>query len=199
MKKLLFVPLLLISVTMVAQTYQFGLKGGINVSNFTGSSFDNVDKKALLGFQGGAFVSFLMGDHFAIQPEAVFSSQGARVSTINGDENWRVSYLNVPVELKVRFNGGFYLEAGPQLGFKLNETVPNQSGGTAEDFARNLDFSVNAGLGFHGKSGLGIGGRYVVGVTKVGNLDDTEFDPNFRNGVAQLFIFYTFFNNRNNP
>ena len=45
MKKLLFVPLLLISVTMFAQTYQFGLKGGINVSNFTGSSLDNVDKK----------------------------------------------------------------------------------------------------------------------------------------------------------
>ena len=199
MKKLLFGPLLLISVTMFAQTYQFGLKGGINVSNFTGSSLDNVDKKALVGFQGGAFLSLLMGDHFAIQPEAVFSSQGARVSTINGDENWRVSYLNIPVELKVRFNGGFYLEAGPQIGFKLNETVPNQSGGSAEDFAKNLDFSVNAGLGFHGKSGLGIGARYAVGITKVGNLEDSDFDPNFKNGVAQLFVFYTLFNNRNNP
>ena len=199
MKKLLFVPLLLISVTMFAQTYQFGLKGGINVSNFTGSSLDNVDKKALVGFQGGAFLSLLMGDHFAIQPEAVFSSQGARVSTVNGDENWRVSYLNIPVELKVRFNGGFYLEAGPQIGFKLNETVPNQSGGSAEDFAKNLDFSVNAGLGFHGKSGLGIGARYAVGITKVGNLEDSDFDPNFKNGVAQLFVFYTLFNNRNNP
>ena len=199
MKKLLFVPLLLSSVTMFAQTYQFGLKGGINVSNYTGSSLDNVDKKALVGFQGGAFLSLLMGDHFAIQPEAVFSSQGARVSTINGDENWRVSYLNIPVELKVRFNGGFYLEAGPQIGFKLNETVPNQSGGSAEDFAKNLDFSVNAGLGFHGKSGLGIGARYAVGITKVGNLEDSDFDPNFKNGVAQLFVFYTLFNNRNNP
>ena len=199
MKKLLFVPLLLISVTMFAQTYQFGLKGGINVSNFTGSSLDNVDKKALVGFQGGAFLSLLMGDHFAIQPEAVFSSQGARVSTVNGDENWRVSYLNIPVELKVRFNGGFYLEAGPQIGFKLNETVHNQSGGSAEDFAKNLDFSVNAGLGFHGKSGLGIGARYAVGITKVGNLEDSDFDPNFKNGVAQLFVFYTLFNNRNNP
>ena len=199
MKKLLFVPLLLSSVTMFAQTYQFGLKGGINVSNYTGSSLDNVDKKALVGFQGGAFLSLLMGDHFAIQPEAVFSSQGARVSTINGDENWRVSYLNIPVELKVRFNGGFYLEAGPQIGFKLNETVTNQSGGSAEDFAKNLDFSVNAGLGFHGKSGLGIGARYAVGITKVGNLEDSDFDPNFKNGVAQLFVFYTLFNNRNNP
>lgn len=199
MKKLLFVPLLMIGSTLFAQNFQLGVKGGINVSNFVGSSFDNVDKKAIVGFQGGAFLSLLFGDHVALQPEAVFSSQGAKVSTVNGDERWRVSYLNVPVNLKFRFNGGFYLEAGPQLGFKLNENVPNGPGGTAEDFAKNLDFSIDAGLGFHGKSGLGIGARYAVGISKVGNLEDTQFDPNFRNGVAQLFIFYTLFNNRNNP
>lgn len=196
MKKLLFIPLLMMSSMIFAQTFQVGIKGGINVSNFVGSSFDNVDKKAIVGFQGGALLSLLLGDHVALQPEAVFSSQGARVSTINGNEDWRVSYLNVPVNLKYRFNGGFYLEAGPQVGFKLSEKVP---GGTAKDFAKNLDFSVDAGLGFQGKSGLGIGARYAVGISKVGNLDDTEFNPNFRNGVAQLFIFYTLFNNRNNP
>lgn len=197
MKKLLIIPLIVISTGLFAQNFQVGLKGGINVSNFTGSTLENVDKKALLGFHGGAFLSLLFGDHVALQPEALFSTQGARVSTVNGDENWRVNYLNVPVNLKFRFNGGFYLEAGPQIGFKLSENVPNQ---TTEDFAENLDFSVNAGLGFHGKSGLGIGGRYVVGISKVGNLDNNDFDnPRFRNGVAQLFIFYTLFNNKNNP
>jgi hypothetical protein len=199
MKKLLIIPLIVMSSAIYAQTFQFGVKGGVNVSNFTGTSFDNVDNKALVGFHGGALLSLLFGDHVALQPELLFSSQGTRVSTVNGDENWRVSYLNVPVNLKFRFNGGFYLEAGPQVGFKLNENVPNRPGGSAEDFARNLDFALNAGLGFHGKSGLGIGGRYVVGITKVGNVDDTEFDPSFRNGVAQLFVFYTLFNNKNNP
>jgi hypothetical protein len=197
MKKLLIIPLIVISSGLFAQNFQLGLKGGINVSNFTGSTFENVDKKALLGFHGGAFLSLLFGDHVALQPEALFSTQGARVSTVNGDERWRVNYLNVPVNLKFRFNGGFYLEAGPQVGFKLSENIPNQS---TEDFAENMDFSVNAGLGFHGKSGLGVGGRYVLGISKVGNLDDDDFDnPRFRNGVAQIFLFYTLFNNRNNP
>jgi hypothetical protein len=200
MKKLLIIPLIVLSSGIYAQTFQFGLKGGVNVSNFTNTSFNNVDNKALVGFHGGALLSLLFGDHFALQPEALISTQGTRASTVNGDENWRLTYLNIPVEFKFRFNGGFYLEAGPQVGFKLNENVPNVStGGTAEDFARNLDFSMNAGLGFHGKSGLGIGGRYVVGLTKVGNLDNTELDPSFRNGVAQVFLFYTFFNNKNNP
>ena len=197
MKKLLIIPLIVISSGLFAQNFQLGLKGGLNVSNFTGTTFENVDKKALLGFHGGAFLSLLFGDHVALQPEALFSTQGARVSTVNGNERWRVNYLNVPVNLKFRFNGGFYLEAGPQVGFKLSKNIPNQS---TEDFADNMDFSVNAGLGFHGKSGLGVGGRYVLGISKVGNLDDDDFDnPRFRNGVAQIFLFYTLFNNRNNP
>jgi len=197
MKKLFFLPLIVISTSLFAQTFQVGLKGGVNVSNFTGTTFENVDNKALLGFHGGAFLSLLFGDHVALQPEALFSTQGARVSTINGNEDYKVNYLNIPVNVKYRFNGGFYLEAGPQVGFRLSENVPNQS---TENFAKNLDFAVNAGLGYHGKSGFGVGGRYVLGISKVGNLDGGDFnDPNFRNGVAQIFVFYTLFNNRNNP
>lgn len=200
MKKLLFIPMLILSSVAFSQNYQFGLKGGINVSNFVGSSPNNVDKKAILGFNGGALLSLGLGDHVALQPEVVFSTQGARVNTVDGDEDWKVSYLTVPVELKYRFPGGFYLEAGPQVGFKLHENVPNREGSSAEDFANNLDFGINGGLGFHGKSGLGIGGRYVVGISKVGNVDDASVGAsNFRNGVAQIFLFYTFFNNKKNP
>ena len=100
--------------------------------------------------------------------------------------------------LKGRFNGGFYLEAGPQFGFKLSESISGAN--NTENFAKNADFGVGAGLGFHGKSGLGIGGRYVLGLSKVGDFDKSEFaDPNFKNGVIQVSLFYTFLNNRDNP
>jgi hypothetical protein len=198
MKKLLLIPLMMLSVTMFAQTFQFGLKAGLNVSNFTGSTFENVDKKALVGFHGGAFLSLLLGNYFAIQPEALFSSQGAKFKNADESANFRVSYLTVPVMAKIRFPGGFYVEAGPQVGFKLHESYPGS--GTAGDFANNGDFAIDAGLGFHGKSGFGIGGRYVIGISKVGNVDNADFnDPNFKNGVAQIFLFYTLFNNKNTP
>lgn len=196
MKKLLFIPLIVLSSSLFAQTFQVGLKAGVNVSNFVGSSFDNVDKKALIGFNGGGFLSLLFGNHFAIQPEAVFSSQGAKFEYAGNEENFKVSYLNLPVMLKYRFDGGFYLEAGPQVGFKLNESTPNSS---VRNFAKNLDLAFDAGLGFQGKSGLGVGARYVAGLSKVGDFDEGDLNPNFRNGVAQIFVFYTLFNNRNNP
>jgi hypothetical protein len=200
MKKLLIIPLIVLSSTLFAQKFQFGLKGGLNVSNFTNASFNNVDNKAIVGVHGGALLSLLLGDHFAIQPEALISTQGAKLSSDAGfdDGNYRLTYLTIPVMMKGRFNGGFYLEAGPQFGFKLKENVPGAN--NTENFAKNADFGIGAGLGFHGKSGLGIGGRYVLGLSKVGDFSANEFaDPDFSNGVIQVSLFYTFLNNRDNP
>lgn len=196
MKRLLILPLVLLSTGLFAQKFQIGIKGGVNVSNFTGSNFQNVDKKAWVGFHAGGILAFLLGNNFALQPEVLFSSQGVRLNDGTSREDYKVSYLTIPVLAKYRFNGGFYLEAGPQLGFKLNENIPdNQSINT---FAKNLDVSIDGGLGFHSNAGFGIGARYCLGISKVGNFNNTVqpgFDPNFRNGVAQLFVFYTLFNN----
>ena len=84
MKKLLIIPLIVLSSTLFAQKFQFGLKAGLNVSNFTRTSFNNVDNKAIVGLHGGALLSLLLGDHFAIQPEALISTQGAKLSSDAG-------------------------------------------------------------------------------------------------------------------
>lgn len=200
MKKLLIIPLIVLSSTLFAQKFQFGLKGGLNVSNFTNTTFKNVDNKAIVGLHAGALLSLLLGDHFAIQPEALISTQGAKLSSNSGfdDGNYKLTYLTIPVMFKGRFNGGFYLEAGPQFGFKLKESIPGAN--NTENFAKNADLGVGAGLGFHGKSGLGVGGRYILGLSKVGDFTANEFaDPSFKNGVIQLSLFYTFLNNKSTP
>lgn len=196
MKKVLMAALvlLLVSATAMAQNFQLGLKAGANISNFTGGEFDNLDKKALVGFHAGAFINFLFGDHLSLQPEVLFSSQGAKLKSAGEEENFRVSYVNVPVMVKYRFTGGFYLEAGPQIGFKVSEDVPDQ---TIKDFAKSTDLSVAAGLGYHSNMGLGIGARYIAGLSKVGDFDASNIDPDFKNSTIQVSLFYTLFNNRN--
>lgn len=42
--------------------------------------------------------------------------------------------------------------------------------------------------------GLGIGGRYNIGVSKVGDFDAANIDPDFKNGVIRFSLFYTLFN-----
>ncbi|MBO9572002.1 MAG: PorT family protein [Chitinophagaceae bacterium] len=193
MKKLIIVPLMILSMGVFAQKFQFGLKAGANISNFTGLKWENVDTKARVGFHGGAFLNFLLGDNFMISPEVLFSSQGAKLESAGHSENFDVSYLAIPVMLRYRFTGGFYLEAGPQFSFKLNENVPDQS---VENFAKSSDVGIGMGLGYHGNGGLGIGARYIAGISKVGDFDETQLaNPDFKNGVIQVSLFYTLFNN----
>ena len=79
MKKILILPLLVISTGLFAQGFQLGIKGGVNISNFSGSgSASDVKKKALVGFHAGGMINLMFGNNASIQPEVLFSSQGAK-------------------------------------------------------------------------------------------------------------------------
>ncbi len=194
MKKNILFVLLLASTASFAQHFELGVKAGGNISNFTGSSNeDDVKAKTLIGFHAGAFVSLFLGNNFAIQPEVLFSTQGAKIEQTGTDKtDYKLSYINVPVMLKYRFTGGFYVEAGPQIGFKTNEKVD----GTSEDFAKSTDFSVAGGIGYHSPIGLGIGARYTAGLSKLGDFDASTTRPDWKNGNIQVSLFYTLFNKR---
>jgi hypothetical protein len=191
MKTLLFFVAIFASGAAFSQEFQLGVKAGVNISNYTGGDLEN---SALVGFHGGVIVGLMLGDHFSIQPEALFSAQGAKIKGVsNNEEKFKVSYINLPVLAKYRFTGGFYIEAGPQVGFKLDESIPDN---TIENFAEDLDLSIAAGIGYHSPTGLGIGGRYNAGLSKVGNFDASTADPDFKNSTLQFFVFYTLFNNK---
>jgi len=188
MKKTILALTLLITTASFAQNFSGGIKAGANFSNFTGGDFDAVKKKSIVGFHGGGFLNFSFGA-LSLQPEVLVSTQGARIDSANKSYDWKVTYATIPVILKYRTVSGFYLEAGPQVGFKLSENVSDE---TIEDFAKGLDLSAAAGLGFQTKGGLGIGARYLVGLSKVGDFDPPKnIDPDFKNSVIQVGAFIT--------
>ena len=186
MKKIVIIAFLFATTTTFAQKVVFGVKAGANVSNFTGGNFDQVDKKALVGFHGGAYLNFAFAG-FAIQPELMVSTQGARIDSVSGSYDWKVTYVTLPVMAQYRAPGGFFIEAGPQVGFKISDNIENK---TIENFAKDLDLSAAAGLGFKSKTGFGLGARYTVGLSKVGDFEpSTGIDPDFKNGVIQASLY----------
>ncbi len=192
MKRILLPVLLLASTVTFAQTYQLGVKGGLNFSNYTGKNFD---ANTLIGFHVGGLINFKIGEVFSIQPEVMFSSQGAKYKGATQESNLKVSYVTVPVMAKLKF-GSIYVEAGPQVNFKTSEdvNVPNQS---INKFAKGLDLSLDAGIGYHSKSGFGIGARYVAGISKVGDFNsNSNVNANIKNSVLQVSLFLTLFNNK---
>jgi hypothetical protein len=186
MKKMIILALVFTGLCASAQKVQFGIKAGANLSNFMGGNFDAVEKKALVGFHGGAFLNFSFAG-FAIQPEALISTQGAKIDSVSGSYDWKITYLNVPVMAQYRFPGGFFVEAGPQVGFKLSENIEDK---TVDNFIKGLDLSAAAGLGFKSKRGFGLGARYSVGLSKLGDFEASSgIDPDFKNGVIQASLY----------
>src|ERR671928_110647 len=53
---------------------QFGIKGGINISNL--NSNEGTQTSARTGFHVGVLANVPLGSGFSIQPEGVYSSQG---------------------------------------------------------------------------------------------------------------------------
>jgi len=188
MKKLLLITLLAYGSTGFAQHFSLGLKAGTNISNFTGGDFSDVKKKSKIGFYAGAYFNFWAGKNFSIQPEALVSTQGVKIEDAGATATYSLTYINVPVMFKYKSDGGFYLEAGPQVGFKISENPGDQ---TIKDFFKNLDLSIGAGLGYHSNAGFGIGARYLAGLSKLGNFDPAISNPDFKNSVIQVGIFYT--------
>ena len=188
MKKIMFLPLLLGMVVVNAQI-QLGVKAGVNIANFTGGDFGNIDKSPLTSFHAGGILRWKF-EHLILQGEVLYSEQGAKLKDSVSEKDYKISYINIPIVLQYAFKGGFYVEAGPQVGFKVNENVPDNSNGNK--FAKNEDFSVALGLGFNKGKGFGIGGRYTVGVTSVGESNSANYDANFKNGVMQFSIMYIF-------
>ena len=193
MKKNIVFILLLAGTASFAQHFELGAKAGANISNFTGASNEaDLKAKTLVGFHVGGFVSLFVGNNFAIQPEVLLSTQGAKIENGTDKRDLTLTYINVPVMLKFRSAGGFYVEAGPQIGFKIHE----KKYGSSEDFAKSTDFSIAGGLGYHSPIGLGIGARYTAGISKLGDFDIADpNNPDWKNGVIQVSLFYTLFNN----
>src|ERR671938_526606 len=113
MKRIIFASAMLLLIHgAYAQHAEFGIKGGVNFANLRNTTADNsIGSKT--GFNVGGLAHIHLTRAFAIQPEIVYSAQGAEYS--NGDK-LRLNYMNVPVLAQYMFGDGFRLQTGPQLG-----------------------------------------------------------------------------------
>src|SRR5262245_56031481 len=93
-----------------AQHVDFGLKGGVNVANLIVEVPDDASSRT--GFYAGGLAHIHLNKSWALQPEVMYSSQGAKT----GNSTVKVNYVNIPVLAQYMFGDGFRLQTGPQLG-----------------------------------------------------------------------------------
>lgn len=179
---------ILLSLTSNAQHVNLGIKGGLNFYNINNDNSSNYDIKT--GFHLGLLGHIHLDRSIAVQPELVYSSQGAKYTLANTDFKLNLGYINLPVMLQFMFDNGFRLEAGPQLGFLIsaNSEANNNNIDVKNNF-KTVEFGVGLGAGYIKPStGLGAGLRYNVGLS---NINDNSSVKSTNNGF-QLSLFYQF-------
>lgn len=170
--------ILIIGFSTQAQGLDLGIKAGANFSNITDAS--NFDSKT--GFVAGIFVGIKFSDKFALQPELLYSQQGAEFETGDFD----LTYVNVPVIFKYYLVKGLNIQAGPQFGFVVDDDITNVFGEIGDDVETNdFDTSGVVGLGYDLPLGIRLSARYNFGLTEVS-------DGGGKNSVISLAVGYSF-------
>ena len=168
-----------------AQDVTFGAKGGINFSSLNGDD-DDLDGKT--SFHIGGVAEIPVSDVFSVQPELIFSSQGAK----DGDIKFNVSYLNIPIMAKYYVGEGISIEGGPQVGLLMDAKVKDDDTSVdVKDETKGVEFGIGIGAGYKVASGLNFALRYNVGLSNIVDEDDAG-DFELKNGVFQVSVGFFF-------
>jgi hypothetical protein len=166
----------------------FGIKGGLNVYNINNE--DNTGYDSRVGIHVGVLGHFHIDQHFALQPEVEYSSEGARYTDDLGDTYYyHLDYVNIPVIFQYMFDNGLRLQAGPQLGILVNaKSVLDNSAVDLND-TKSVDFSLSIGASYIiPTTGFGMDIRYNLGLSNI----NTDNGPASTNRGFQLGVFYIF-------
>lgn len=172
MRKLTVIVFFLFASIMSAQvTFKPGLRAGASFSNFS-----NIRSDYKTDFYVGGFGEIKLTKFYTLQPEITYSQQGAdNVKTIirynNGQDviesrNLEIDYLSLAMINKFTFNGGFQLQVGPTLDFRLQDNLLYQKS--------DVDLAFIMGIAYKLKSGLTFEARFKKGLVDVLDSDIYE-------------------------
>ena len=192
MKKILLFAIMASATTFAGAQVKFGAKAGLNLSNVNVSPAEpGVSYKIAPGFNAGLLANISLPGKFSLQPEVVYSSQGTKMTSPDGDGNINLGYVNVPVLVKYKTASGLFIEAGPQAGFLLSAKAKSSGVSTdIKDSFKSTDISGVFGIGYMSPLNIGVDARYNLGLS---NLDKNSISTSTaKNGVIQIGVFYFF-------
>lgn len=170
-----------------------GIKAGLNLATLGGSDASGLKNRT--GFVGGFLVNAPLSEHVSLQPEAVYSSQGA--NAYDNSLSLSTGYINIPLLLKVTDRSGVFGELGPQLGLLLSAKVNSQGNSVdVKSGYKSTDFSFAFGMGYYSRTaGVGFDFRYNLGLANIeDNSSSISQGGAVKNNVIQFTMFYMFNN-----
>lgn len=184
MKKTIATLILLVLGTGIsqAQLLEFGVKGGVNFANYTGGDVSGVDFKTITSYHAGMVMELKVFENFVIQPELLYSTQGAELEGLGDQVKNELGYLSIPVLAKFYLTSNeLSLELGPQASFLVSERNEVDANDT-----NSFEFGIAGGLSYKITKSIFVSGRYVAGLT------EAKKDADVKNSLIQFSVGYMF-------
>jgi hypothetical protein len=187
MKKIILTTVVIFaaSLSSQAQLVKFGIKAGINYANQTGSDItvnsQNYNTDAITSYHAGLVTEIKLTEGFSIQPELLYSTQGATYKNAFEEFTNELGYLSIPVLAKIHFNKTISLDLGPQASFLLSERNEFDAKN-----AESFEFGLAGGLSLSITKSFFIQGRYVLGLTEASR------EAEVKNSVVQVSAGFKF-------
>ncbi|MDM1522256.1 PorT family protein [Empedobacter falsenii] len=191
---LLSLILLSLSTLSFAQM-EYGVKGGVGLSNTT--IVHGVSKERV-GFLAGGVAKYQLttrNENHYLQAEVLYTTQGEYSLYKEGGDKYKafLNYINIPIMYKYYFDDqgkDFFVEGGPQLGFKVSEKFDENEPERTNNVPKSFDLAFNIGGGYSIDRKYEINLRYQYGL--IDTYDYTRWD-NGTNRSSFLTLGLTYF------
>ena len=187
MRKFIFLIVLFSSFIVTGQVeFKPGVKAGLNVANITHTNFE-----VKSDFYVGVLFGLKFSEIYTLQPEVLYSRQGARPKLDGGsDFDIELEYLSLGFANKFLLFKGVKLHTvvGPFFDIKTKDNLDYSN---SFDIFGNFDVGFFVGLDYEFSSGLGIDLRYKMGLVDLGGIDVNSVRQH-NNKVFQFGLSYNF-------
>lgn len=177
----------LFSTSVQAQSFQLGVKGGLNFSSLKvdpAEDYSNPDSR--FGIHLGVFGQIELADRLIFQPELFFQQDGAKFENSEEIERAKLNYIGLGAGLRFRILDRVNLMIMPQIGylsggeFEEEDKIENITEAIeSSEVAKETNLTLGFGGGYTFDSGLEISVRYNFGLTDINDdpRDEGFFDP----------------------
>ena len=177
-------------VSQARAQVEVGVKAGLTFATISESNLSpNFENKT--GFVGGVHFGFPLGKNFMLQPEALITQQGAGITTPGGDGEIQLTYLQIPLNLRINFGSGSvrpFILAGPYAAFRLSCDLGDLFDEDCDNDIASTDWGLDFGGGIRFNKFF-LEARYDLGLKDVSDLEQ-GFDTKQR--VFMVMVGFAF-------
>jgi hypothetical protein len=205
-----FATLIIFSVsTLTAQQeyFEYGFKGGVNLSTISGDVSSSVESKASMNI--GMYGLYKILPKLGIQAELLYSEQGFTNEPVPTDQNiekieevLRMQYINLPVLASYNVVEYLWIEGGIQVGYLVDAELEEETvtiGDTGQvnsqtvtrgrkDNYKDLDVGLAGGLRYKLSQNFMLQARYTQSLNDIDEVTDgDQFNSIFSFSVGYIF------------